>query len=155
MIGINAIRIASMTLGRTPVTKPIIADGVFERNLKNWTLSVKYMMLLRLPTRATGRDQKTIMAATKVVVAANRTILSRSEIPIFDQMISAGLGAKVRSSLNGTRVLLICPARWASTRDVNVMNAELSSAYLVWFFCLSTIELRRESSVLLHRIEST
>ena len=95
MIGIDAMRIASMMLGRTPVTKPRIAEGIFKRNFKNWTLSVKYMMLLRLPTSATGRDQKTIMAATKAAVAANRAIRSGLEIPIFDQMISAGLGAKV------------------------------------------------------------
>lgn len=75
------------------------------------------------------------------------------------QMISRGLGAKVRSSLKGTKPLpgiLICEAVWAAERVVKVMKALFSALLSVWDSCLETMSgFKRASSVRDHSIVST
>src|SRR5579859_7014358 len=116
-------------------------------------------MLLMLPTNATGIAQKIIKVTTKPVVAANLPIRSGYEMRILPQIISAGLGARVRSNLKGMKPLpgiLSWAAAWAAGRVVNVMKALLSCLFSVWEDCLETMSgFKRASSVRDHSIEST
>src|ERR1700727_1107762 len=99
-------------------------------------------MLLILPTNATGIAQKMIITVTNPVVAAKRPKRSGNEMRMLLQIISAGLGERVRLMLKGMCFLsgrFFCAARWAAARDVYVMNAEVSALLSVCACCFSTI----------------
>jgi len=78
---------------------------------------------------------------------------------MLPQMISTGLGARVRCNLKGTKPfpgILICAALWAAGRVVNVMNALLSSLFSVCELCFVAISgFKRASSVRVQLIVST